>query len=103
MKNFALMTLLVVVTVVLTLTFSASAAGPRAGALLAAPANTPAAPVLAAPPMPEHPHIHEALESMRAAHRHLEQAEPIFQGHREEAIKHLDAAIHEAEICMSMR
>jgi len=53
--------------------------------------------------MPEHPHIREALEAMHAARHHMESAEPIFQGHREEAIKHLDAAIHEAEICMSMK
>lgn len=52
--------------------------------------------------MPPHPHIHEALESMRAARHHLEAAEHDFDGHRSEAIKHLDMAIHEAEICERM-
>jgi hypothetical protein len=50
-----------------------------------------------------HPHIDEALESMRAAKHHLESAEHDFDGHRAEAIKHLDMAIHEAEICRSMK
>jgi hypothetical protein len=54
--------------------------------------------------MPErHPHIDEALESMRAAKHHLESAEHDFNGHRAKAIAHLDRAIHEAKICMSMR
>jgi transcription elongation GreA/GreB family factor len=54
--------------------------------------------------MPErHPHIEEALESMRAAKHHLESAEHDFGGHRAKAIAHLDRAIREAEICMSMR
>ena len=52
--------------------------------------------------MPErHPHIDEALESMRAAKKHLESAEHDFHGHRVKAIEHLNQAIHEAEICMS--
>ena len=54
--------------------------------------------------MPErHPHIDEALEAMRAAKHHLESAEHDFDGHRVKSIEHLDRAIHEAEICMSMR
>jgi hypothetical protein len=40
---------------------------------------------------------------MRAAKHHLESAEHDFNGHRAKAIAHLDRAIHEAEICMSMR
>ena len=31
------------------------------------------------------------------------EAAALAHGHRVEAIKHLDAAIHEAEICMSMK
>jgi hypothetical protein len=54
--------------------------------------------------LPEHhPHIEEALEAMRAAKHHLESAEHDFEGHRAEAIKHLDMAIHEAEICNHMK
>ena len=40
---------------------------------------------------------------MRAAKKHLEGAEHDFDGHRVEAIKHLDMAIHEAEICEGMK
>ena len=40
---------------------------------------------------------------MRAAKHHLESAEHDFEGHRVKAIEHLDQAIHEAEICMSMK
>ena len=60
-----------------------------------------AAPVAAAAPVPgEHPEIHAALDAMHAAHDHLDHAAHDFHGHRVESIKHLDAAIHEAEICM---
>jgi len=37
---------------------------------------------------------------MRHAREHMEHAEGEFHGHRAKAIEHLDAAIHEAEICM---
>jgi len=47
-----------------------------------------------------HPHIDEALESMRAAKHHLEAAEHEFHGHRAKAIEHLDMAIHQAEECL---
>jgi hypothetical protein len=56
-------------------------------------------PVGAAAPAPPHPHITEALESMRAAKHHLETASHDFHGHRVKAIEHLDQAIHEAEEC----
>ncbi|MGA8428519.1 MAG: hypothetical protein WB729_01765 [Candidatus Sulfotelmatobacter sp.] len=98
MKKIGFMTLLITASLLLTLSFPAAAAGPKAPAVpavVAAPA--------AAMPTPEHPHIHEALEAMRAARHHLEQAERGFEGHREEAIKHLDMAIHEAEICEGIR
>ena len=101
MKKIGFMTLLITASLLLTLAFPAAAAGPKAPAAPAVPAVV-AAPA-AAMPAPPHPHIHEALEAMRAARHHMEQAEPIFQGHREDAIKHLDMAIHEAEICEGMR
>ena len=85
MKKIAMLCLLVVATVLLTLTFAGNF-GSRAAA---------------APP--PHPHIHEALESMRGAKHHLESAEHDFEGHKVKAIERLDMAIHEAEICESMR
>ncbi|MGA7754855.1 MAG: hypothetical protein WCB05_18640 [Candidatus Sulfotelmatobacter sp.] len=102
MKKTGFLTLLIMTTVLFALAFPAAAAGPKAAAV-PAPAVAPA-PAPAAVAMPEpHPHIHEALEAMRAAKHHLESAEHDFDGHRMEAIKHLDMAIHEAEICESMR
>jgi hypothetical protein len=95
LKKIGFLTLLIMATLVFTLAFPAAAAGPKA-----APVPAPAA----VAPVPErHPHIDEALESMRAAKHHLESAEHDFDGHRMKAIEHLDKAIHEAEVCMSMR
>jgi hypothetical protein len=48
----------------------------------------------------KHPHIEAALESLHAAKHELESAEHDFHGHRVEAVKHVDQAIKEAEICM---
>ena len=104
MKKIGLLSLLITATVLLTLALPVAAAGPKAPA-----PPVPAAPAVAAIPaanaaVPEpHPHIHEAIEAMRNAKHHLESAEHDFDGHRVEAIKHLDQAIHEAEICMSMK
>jgi hypothetical protein len=92
MKKVGFMTLVILLTVFLTLAISA-AAGPKA------PSTVLAAPAAAVPAPPPHPHITEALESMRAGKHHLEAAEHDFHGHRAKAIEHLDQAIHEAEIC----
>jgi hypothetical protein len=102
MKKTAFMTLLITATILLTLAFSAAAAGPKA----------PAAPVPAAVAVPtpapvatpeRHPHIDEALEHMRAAKHELEVAEHDFDGHRVKSIEHLNQAMHEAEVCMGMK
>ncbi len=107
MKKISFLTLLITATLLLTLAFPAAAAGPPAAAAPAAAASalpvaapTPAA-TPAATPAP-HPHIDEALEAMRNAKRQMEIAERDFGGHRVKAIEHLNAAIHEAEICISM-
>ena len=98
MKNIGFLTLLITAMLLLTLAFTAAAAGPKAPAVPASAAA--AAPALAAPAaMPPHPHITEGLEAMRAAKHHLESAEGDFHGHRHKAIDHLDQAIHEAEEC----
>ena len=99
MKKIGLFTLLVMATLLFTLAFPAAAAGPNAPA-----PPVPAAPAVApAPVPPPHPHIHEALEAMRNAKHHLESAAHDFDGHRVKALEHLDQAIHEAEICESMK
>ncbi|MGA9687695.1 MAG: hypothetical protein WBQ81_13145 [Candidatus Sulfotelmatobacter sp.] len=98
MKKLGFLTLLITALLLLTLALTAAAAGPKPPA--PAVAAAPASPAIAAPaPMPPHPHIDEALEAMRVAKHHLETAEHDFHGHRVKAIEHLDAAIHEAEIC----
>jgi hypothetical protein len=88
-------------TVLFALAFAAAAAGPKAPAApFPAVAAVPAPPAAAAmPDADDHPHIHEALEAMRNAKRHLETAAHDFHGHRVKSIEHLNQAIHEAEIC----
>jgi Skp family chaperone for outer membrane proteins len=98
LKKIGLLTLLIFATLLFTLAFTAAAAGPKAPAApLPALAAVPAA--AATPDADDHPHIHEALEAMRNAKKHLETAAHDFHGHRVKAIEHLNQAIHEAEIC----
>lgn len=97
MKKLGFLTLLIIATLMLAVAFPVAAAGPKAApAVAAAPATPPAAAPVPAPP---HPRVHEAIEAMRNAREHMEHAEGEFHGHRAKAIEHLDAAIHEAEIC----
>jgi len=101
MKKLGFMTLLITATLLFTLAFSAAAAGPKAPAAPVA-AAVPAVPAPVATPE-RHPHIDEALEHMRAAKKELESAEHDFDGHRVKSIEHLNQAMHEAEVCMSMK
>jgi hypothetical protein len=78
MKKLGLLSLVVLVTFLLALAFTATAA----------------------PVPPPHPRVEHALEAMHSAKDHMEHAEGEFHGHRAKAIEHLDAAIHEADICM---
>jgi hypothetical protein len=102
MKKIGFLSLLIMATLLFTLAFPAAAAGPKAPAAPApAVAAAPVAPAVA--PVPErHPHIDEALEAMRSAKHQLETADHDFDGHRAKSLEHLNQAIHEAEICMSM-
>src|SRR5580658_6526196 len=84
MKQIGFLTLLIMAMFLVALAFPAAAAGPKAAAI---PVPVAAAPASVAPAvMPPHPHIDEALESMRAAKHHLEAAVPEFHGHRRKAI-----------------
>ena len=97
MKKIGFLTLLIMAIVLFTFAFTASA-GPKPPAppvAAAWPSPTPAA-----APMPPHPRVEHALEAMRSAREHMAHAEGEFHGHRAKAIEHLEAAIHEAEICM---
>ena len=97
MKKLVFLTLLITATLLLTLAFSAAATGPRAPAAVVAVLSSPAA--AATTQEYRRPNIHEAIEAMRNAREHLQQAQGNFHGHRQKAIDHLNSAIHEAEIC----
>jgi hypothetical protein len=102
MKQFLSYVSVIAATVVVTLALSSGVLQPKASAAPApAAAAVPAAAPVATPE--RHPHIDEALEHMRAAKHELETAAHDFDGHRVRSIEHLNASIHEAEICLSMR
>jgi hypothetical protein len=103
MKKIGFLTLLITATLLLALASPVAAAGPKPPAPPVVAAAAAPVPVAAAAVPERHPHIDEALESMRAAKHHLESAEHDFDGHRAKAIEHLNQAMHEAEICMSMK
>ena len=103
MKKIGFLSLLIMATLLLTLAFPVAAAGREMPAAPIAPvaAAVPVVAIAAATPE-RHPHIDEALEAMRSAKKHLEMAEHDFKGHRGKSLQHLQMAIREAEICMSM-
>jgi hypothetical protein len=92
MKKIGFLTLLITAMLLLTLAFPSGAASPKAPATVAAAAVAP---------VPPHPRVEHALEALRSAREHMEHAEGEFHGHRAKAVEHIDAAIHEAEICMN--
>ena len=49
---------------------------------------------------PRHPEIRRALESLHNAKAHLEAAAHDYGGHRVEAIKAIDEAIHQLDVCL---
>ena len=81
---------------VLALAFSVATPAAPTSKALPAPGAQPAA----ASPAPAHPEIHEAIEALRRARAHLEQAKHDFGGHRAEAIRATDEAIHQLEVCL---
>ena len=93
MKKMGFLMLLITATLLLTLAFPVGVSGPKV-----APAVVSAA---APSPMPPHPRVANALEALRSAREHMAHAEGAFHGHRDKAIEYIDAAIHEAEICMN--
>jgi hypothetical protein len=90
---------LVLASLILAFAFIASApAAPHSTNALPAAAARPA--TATATPAEQHPEIHEALESLRHAKEHLEHAAHDFGGHRADALKATNAAIHQLEICL---
>jgi len=78
----------------LMLLFAFPAAAPAAPNPPASPANA-----AAAAPNP-HPQIQAPINSLQNARAHLMEASHEFGGHREDAVKAIDKAIHQLEICM---
>ncbi|MGA2430301.1 MAG: hypothetical protein ABSH13_17500 [Candidatus Acidiferrum sp.] len=85
----------VLTALILAVAFSVSVpAASHAGNAAAVPAAMPA-------PVPaDHPEIHDALASLRHAREHLEHAAHDFGGHRADALRATDEAIHQLEICL---
>jgi len=71
------------------------------GSISAAPPAPKAKPAPAASPAPEpHPEIRDAIDSLRRAKEHLNHAAHDYQGHRVDAIRAIDNAIAQLQICM---
>ena len=47
-----------------------------------------------------HPQIREALNALQNARAHLQAASHDYQGHRADALRAVDEAIHQLQICM---
>ena len=92
MKNWMLSSL-AIVTLILALAMPASV--PAAPA----PKNPQPAPA-AAPAAEPHPEIREAIASLRNARMHLEHAAHDFGGHRADALRATDEAIHQLQECL---
>src|SRR5579859_4871958 len=93
--------LLIASVCVLALAFTAGThAAPNGKAASASvTAAEPAEPSAAAAREP-HPEIREAIASLRRAKEHMEHAAHDFGGHRVEAIRATDVAIHQLEDCL---
>lgn len=92
--------LVILTALILAVAFSVSVpAAPNAAGSSAVPAPAPN-PANAAATPEEHPQIREAIASLRHAKEHLEHAAHDFGGHKVEAIRATDEAIHQLEICL---
>jgi hypothetical protein len=94
------MAFVAVFVLLLTLPTAAPAAPPSHNAIPAAAA--PRAKASDATPAP-HPEIRAAMDALRNAQDSLQHANHDFGGHRVAAMKHIDAAMHELEMCMKYR
>ncbi len=92
--------LLIASIFVLALVFTVgSPAAPNGKAAPAVTSRAESSQPPAAAPEP-HPQIREAIASLRRAKAHLEHAAHDFGGHRVEAIRAIDDAIHQLDECL---
>ena len=87
-----ILSLLALLAVICALTFVVSAP--------AAPPAHNGQPATAAASPEAHPQIHDAIAALRNAKEHLEHAAHDFGGHRVDALKATNEAIHQLEICL---
>ena len=93
-----ILSLLTLVAFALLLSLSSSTpAAPKTPATAAVPA---AAQPNAEPAAEPHPEIREAIGALRRAKEHLQMGAHDFGGHRVEAIKATDEALHQLELCL---
>ena len=83
----------------LALTLALSVPALAAGSKAPVKSDHRAAAPAPAPPE-EHPQIRAALSALHNSKEHLEHAAHDFGGHRVEAIKAIDEAIRQLEICL---
>jgi len=81
----------------LVLALALSVAAPSGKAVPTPPPPAAASP--AAVPEP-HPEIREAIAALRRAREHMEHAAHDFGGHKAEALRATDEAIHQLETCL---
>ena len=75
-------------------------ASPHKTGATAVPSASPHPGTTTATPAERHPEIREAIASLRRAKQLLEHAAHDFGGHRVEAIRATDEAIHQLEDCL---
>ena len=98
MKTRILIVLALVVLVAAFAYTSSAPAAPNTTSAAAVPVPQPNA--AAATPAEPHPEIHEALAALRRAREHMDHAAHDFGGHKVEALRATDEAIHQLEICL---
>jgi len=92
--------IVVAAVLILAVAFGAlTLAASKTGSANAVPTPAAAADPAKATP-PDHPEIRDALAALRHAREHLEHAAHDFGGHRAEALRATDEAIHQLEICL---
>ena len=99
MKTRILIAIAMVALVVAFAYTTSAPAAPNTANANALPAAAPQPHAPAAVPA-DHPEIHEAIASLRHAREHLEHAAHDFGGHKADAIRATDEAIHQLEICL---
>jgi hypothetical protein len=90
-----------VVALIVAFAYNASTpAAPNKANANAVPTAVPQPSTATATAAEPHPEIREAIAALRRAKEHMEHAAHDFGGHRVEAIRAADVAIHQLEDCL---